>query len=164
MEYIYIGDVVNTHGIKGEIRIKSKFKYKESVFKKGMKLYIGRFKEEEVIESYRVHKDFDMVKFVGIDNINDVLGYKGEKVYVDRNDLDIDGYVHEDIIGLSAIYNGKNMGRVEYIIDNKAHEIIVIGRENGNVLIPYVDEFIEKVDLADKKIYISGVEGLIDED
>lgn len=163
MEYIYIGDVVNTHGIKGEIRIKSNFKYKDAVFKKGMKLYIGRFKDEQVVDNYRVHKDFDMITFVGIDNINDVLGYKGEEVYVNRTDLDIDGYVHEDIIGLNVIYKGKKIGKVEYIMENKAHEILVIGREEENVLVPYVEDLIEKIDLETKEIHITEVEGLIDE-
>ena len=47
MEYIYIGDIVNTHGIKGELRILSDFKYKENVFKKNFKIYIGKTKKNK---------------------------------------------------------------------------------------------------------------------
>lgn len=164
MEYIYIGDVVNTHGIKGEVRLKSNFKYKSAVFKKDMKVYIGRFKDEQIINNHRVHKDFDMLTFVGVDNINDVIGYKGDALYVNRLDLEIDGYVHEDIIGLNVIYKEKNIGKVEYIIENKAHEILVVGTNNGNALIPYIDEYIEQIDLVKKEIHIIEMEGLIDED
>ena len=48
MKYIYIGDIVNTHGLKGEVRLISDFEYKNKVFKKGFKLYIGRTKEEVI--------------------------------------------------------------------------------------------------------------------
>ena len=57
MEYLYLGKIVNTHGIKGEIRILSDFKYKSDVFKIGNNLYIGKNKIQEVINSYRVHKE-----------------------------------------------------------------------------------------------------------
>ena len=62
MEYIYIGKIVNTHGIKGEVRILSKFKYKSRIFCKYFKIYIGKSMNEEVISSYRPHKQFDMIK------------------------------------------------------------------------------------------------------
>ena len=59
MNYIYIGDVVNTHGLKGEVRLLSDFKFKDSVFKPGMKFYIGKDKYEEVVNSYRKHKNYE---------------------------------------------------------------------------------------------------------
>ena len=59
MQYLYIGKIVNTHGIKGEIRILSKFKYKDKVLKKHFKIYIGKNKQEETINTYRKHKQFD---------------------------------------------------------------------------------------------------------
>ena len=55
MEYLYIGKIVNTHGIRGEIRILSNFKYKDRVFKKDIPIYIGKEKDREVISSYRHH-------------------------------------------------------------------------------------------------------------
>ena len=76
MELIKIGKIVNTHGIKGEIRIISDFKYKKDVFKVGNILYVDDDKLE--INSYRVHKNFDMVTFNGINDINEVLKYKNE--------------------------------------------------------------------------------------
>ena len=81
MDEVYIGKVVGTHGIKGELRIISDFKFKEEVFKKGSFLYVGSYKDKEVINSYRVHKNYDMVTFEGISDINDALKYKGKKVY-----------------------------------------------------------------------------------
>ena len=92
MKYIYIGDVVNTHGLKGEVRLISNFEYKKRVFKKNFKLYIGRSKEEVKINTYRVHKEYDMLTFDGLTSIDDVIIYKGDKVYINRDDLKIKGY------------------------------------------------------------------------
>ena len=81
MNWIYIGKIVNTHGIKGEVRLLSNFSKKALVFKKDFKIYIGEEKEEEIINTYRPHKQFDMLTFQGINDINKVLKYKGKKVY-----------------------------------------------------------------------------------
>ena len=54
MNYVNIGKIVNTHALKGEVRIISNFEYKQRVFKKGFNLYIGQNKNKEVIETYRV--------------------------------------------------------------------------------------------------------------
>ena len=116
MEYIYIGDIVNTHGIKGELRILSDFKYKENVFKKNFKIYIGKNKEEQIINTYRKHKMFDMITLVGFANINEVLKYKNMPVYINKKDLKIDGYLDEDLIGLSVYVKDKLIGKVTDII------------------------------------------------
>ncbi|NLL44724.1 MAG: 16S rRNA processing protein RimM [Mollicutes bacterium] len=163
MEYIYIGDIVNTHGIKGEVRIISDFKFKDQVFKKGIKVYVGRFKDELIINSYRTHKIYDMVTFEGINNINDVIIYKGDQVYINRNDIEIDGYLNEDLIGLDVYVDDKNVGKVNYIMKSKAHDILVIGTEDKKYMVPYVDEFVKKIDLENKSIHINKIEGLIDE-
>ena len=109
MEYIYIGKIVNTHGIKGEVRILSDFKYKQRILKIGKKIFVGKEKEEAIINSYRYHKIFDMITIKGINNINDVLKYKGKNIYTTREDLDLkeDEYLNVDLIGLSVEVDGK---------------------------------------------------------
>ena len=77
MNYIYIGDIVNTHGLKGELRIISDFKYKTEIFKPEFKLYVGRQKEELVIKTYRKHKNYDMVTLIDVESIEDAIAYKG---------------------------------------------------------------------------------------
>ena len=79
MKYLYIGKIVNTHGIKGEVRILSDFEYKDLVFKVNNKLYLGDQKEEIIINSYRHHKNYEMITFNNITNINDVLKYLKSK-------------------------------------------------------------------------------------
>ena len=158
---VYIGEIVNTHGIKGELRIVSDFKYKDAVFVPGKKIYLGKRKQEEVIRTYRRHKTFDMVTFEDINDINDAIAFKGDDVFVKREDLDIDGYVDEDIIGLGAYNKDELIGKVDTIIKNK-QEILVIKNSDRTYLVPFVDEFV-KIDLENKRIDVNVIEGLLDE-
>ena len=143
---IRIGKYVNTHGIKGEIRILSDFSRKDLVFKKGFKIYIKD--NEFVINSYRKHKDYDMVTLEGINNINDIIDLKGNYVYIKRED--INGFIDEDLYEYSVIIKDKEY-KIINIIENKAHKILVL---NNNVMVPYVKEFIEKKDDIEKKLYM----------
>ena len=161
MNLIKVGHVSNTHGLKGEIRILSNFRFKENAFKISNKLYI--MDDELIIKSYRKHKEFDMVTFKELDSIDDVLIYKGEDVYIDRDTLEYNGYLDEDLIGLN-VYNGdKLMGKVVEIMKTAAHDILVI--QNGKKhMVPNIDEFIKNVDLVNKRIDINYIKGLASED
>ena len=159
MNYIYIGKIVNTHGIKGEVRIKSDFKYKKDVFKKDFNIYIGNNKIKQTINTYRVHKEYDMITFNGITNINDVLEYKGLNVYINREELKIDGILDEDIIGMDVYSNDKKIGIVTNILKSKAHDILEIDKK---YLVPYIDEFV-KIDIYNKQVLINEIECVLNE-
>ena len=164
MKRILIGQIVNTHGLKGELRIVSNFPYKELVFKQGFKVYVGKREEVCKIHSYRPHKIYDMVTFEGIDNINTAVAYKGDYVYIDRCDLEIDGYINEDIIGFDVWNEEKIVGVLKDIVNNGAHDILVILEQAGNkIMIPFVDEYVKNVDLDNKKITIEMIEGFLNE-
>lgn len=161
-EYIYIGKVSNTHGIKGEIRIQSDFLRKELVFKKEFHLYFGKNKQEEQINTYRVHKNYDMVTLFGIDNINDVLKYKGQPVYIKREDLNLkDGeYLLEDLIEFKIVDEKKVLGIVKDFMYNNGNILLeVLGEKK--FYIPYQKTFIKNVDLIKKEIHVQNTEGLI---
>ena len=140
MKYIFIGRIVNTHALKGEVRIVSDFEFKDRIFKENTLLYIGENKDKEIIETYRKHKQFDMVKFKGIDYINDVLKYKGSKVYIDESILNLkdDEILISELINMD-VYNDNNMLRV------------------NNKLIPYNKDFITKIDKENKSIYFHDI-------
>lgn len=158
---VFLGEIVNTHGIKGELRILSDFKYKDEAFKVNNTLYIGKRKQEVVINTYRKHKIYDMVTFVGFDSINDAIAFKGDEVYIKRDDLNIDGYVDEDIIGLTAYDEDKIIGIVDSVIKNK-QELLLIKNNEKSYMIPFVDEFVD-IDLKNKKVNIKVIEGLLNE-
>ena len=156
MKFINIGKIVNTHGIKGELRILSDFKYKDKVFKKDFKFYIGKDKEELIVNSYRHHKIFDMVTFNDLNDINLVLKYKGKEVYINEEDLDLDGEIYIDnLIGYMVVVGDKDIGVVTDVMHMKANDILRV----NDILIPYVKEFILKIE--DNTIYVKDVGGLI---
>ncbi len=162
MKYVLVGKLVNTHGLKGEVRILSEFKYKDRVFLPGMKIYIGRDKVCEEIVSYRHHKIFEMIMMKGYNDINQVLKYKGEYVFVNKEDikLNLGEYLDEDIIGLNVIVDGKVMGVVKRIEKHNRNEILVVKSVDKNYLIPYSFDIIENVDLEKKEMSVKNIQGL----
>ena len=162
MKYVLVGKLVNTNGLKGEVRILSEFKYKDRVFLPGMKIYIGRDKVCEEIVSYRHHKIFEMIMMKGYNDINQVLKYKGEYVFVNKEDikLNLGEYLDEDIIGLNVIVDGKVMGVVKRIEKHNRNEILVVKSVDKNYLIPYNFDIIENVDLEKKEMSVKNIQGL----
>lgn len=163
MKYIYLGKIVNTHGIKGEVRIISDFKYKNDVFKINNKLYIGNNKEEVLVNSYRVHKNYDMLTFKDINDINDVLRFKGKNIYYDSDEIEVHGILDEDIIGLE-VYTNHCIGKVVDILSGPNQQVLVVKNNDITNMIPYVNTFIKNIDLDNKRIDINEIEGLINED
>ena len=163
MKYIIIGKIVNTHGIKGELRLLSSFKYKEKVFKKDMKIYIGKKKEEETIISYRKHKSFDMICLKGYSNINEVLKYKGLYAFINKEDLvlEVDEYLDEDLIDLEVFVNNEKKGIVTNIVKYPNNSLIEVTNNDKKYLIPNNKNIIESIDLNNKKIIIKDIKGLM---
>lgn len=153
MNKVILGKYVNTHGIKGEIRIKSNFKYKDRVFKIGNEIIINNIPYK--ICSYRIHKDYDMVKLENIDDINKIPFNKNTLVYIDKDKyINQNEYIDSDLIGF-IVYNSK--------IEKKVLDITYL---NGNKkLLKVIDgyipfELILDVNLDSKKILIAEVDGL----
>lgn len=160
MEYFYIGKLVNTHALKGEVRILSNFRHKDKVFISGFKLYIGKDKKEYIVESYRKHKNFDMVLFKGYYDINLVEHLKGSLVYINKEDLKLDKntYLAVDLIGYNVIINDKRIGVINDVLDTNANEVLVL---DNKILIPYVKEFIINVNKEKKEVYVKNMKGLL---
>lgn len=162
MEYLYIGKIVNTHGIKGELRILSKFKYKSRVMCKHFKIYIGKDKCVEVINTYRHHKQFDMITMEGYTNINEVLKYKGKPVYINKEDLILKKgeYLDEDLIGMKVLVNDVCYGVVAKIEKDRFQDKIVVNNEGKEYLVPYVCDIIKDINLNEKIITFEDIKGL----
>lgn len=162
MNLIYVGKIVNTHGIKGEVRLLSNFEEKELVFKKDFKVYVGDERKELIINSYRPHKEFDMLTFRGIEDINQVLKYKGKKVYIDKEDLHLkeDEYLLEDLIGMEIIFDGEVLGVVKDIYEAPQGKLLYITFAK-NYYIPYNNYYIKEIDTKKKEIHAENIKGLI---
>ena len=104
-----------------------------------------------------------MVTFYNLNNINDVLIYKGEDVFIKKEDIKVDDYFDEDLIDLEVFSKDKYIGKVKSILKGVKNDNLIVDNNGIKNLIPNIKEFIEKVDLENKKIYIKEIEGLINE-
>ena len=156
MNKLYIGKIVNTHGIKGELRIKDNLttKQRDEIFKIGSNLIIEDKSYE--ITSYRVHKDYDMVTFDGFNNINEVLFLKGKKVYKSKNEINLN---NEDVLDSELItYKVKITDNIDgKILDieetGNNYKILRLLINNNEVLVPYHKDFVE-IDSNKKEVIV----------
>lgn len=163
MNYILIGKIVNTHGIKGELRIISVFPYKDRVFKNNFNIYIGKDKINEVINTYRHHKIFDMITLKNYNNINEVLKYKGSLVYINRLDLKLNDneYLECDLLDFNIIINNNIIGKLSSFENHNNNKIIIVKNKEKEILLPYNNNLIENINLDKKEIIYKNIEGLI---
>lgn len=164
MEWIYLGKIVNTHGIKGELRILSNFDQKEKVFQNNFPIYIGKEKRKEFIDSYRTHKNFDMIRYKNINNINEIIEDKGKNVYIKREDLNLkEGeYLIKDLIGFQIIEEKKVLGKVIDVVYNKAGILLeVLSLDDKKFYIPKNNAFLLKIDIKERIIWTKNAQGLI---
>ncbi len=148
---INVGKYINTHGIKGEIRILSTFSRKDLAFFIGNKIYIGN--EEFEIINYRIHKNYDMVMLKGINDINQIEHLKGSNVYIENKK---ENFLIENLLEYNVVIDGIEIG-IKEIIENKKYKILVL---RNNKMIPYIDNFIEKIDYTKKIVYVREGMGL----
>ena len=165
-----VGKIVNTHSLKGEVKVISSTDFEEQRFEKGTELLITRGNQvvkEVTVESYRTHKNNLLVKFVGIDSIEEAEKLKNLQIKIDSEnigELEENEYYFHEIIGCEVFdENGKSLGEISEILTPGANEVWVIKSQNGKeILIPYIEDVVKKIDVENKKIDIEVMEGLID--
>ena len=165
-----VGKIVNTHSLKGEIKVISSTDFEEERFKKGSKLLITRGNQlirEVVVQSYRNHKNFLLVKFEGIDSVEEAEKLKNLQIKIDSDEvgeLEENEFYFHQIIGCEVFdENDKNLGEIIDILTPGANDVWFIKGENGKeILIPYIEDVVKKIDIISKKVNIEVMEGLID--
>ena len=165
-----VGKIVNTHSLKGEVKVISSTDFEEERFKKGSKLLITRGNQlirEVVVESYRNHKNFLLVKFEEIDSVEEAEKLKNLQIKIDSTEVgeleENEFYFHE-IIGCQVFdENDRNLGEIIDILTPGANDVWVIkGEEGKEILIPYIEDVVKQIDIINKKVNIEVMEGLID--
>ena len=160
MDKVYIGKIVSTHGIKGELRILSDFQFKDKVFKINNKLIIDD--KEYTIKSYRVHKNFDMVTLDDYKDINEVLFLLKKKVYFDKNNLNLDEgeVLDSDLLEYKVMTTFGKEGIIEEVFYASPSNKIIRCRFEKDILIPYNSPMIKEIDKKNKTIIVELIEGM----
>jgi 16S rRNA processing protein RimM len=168
-QYFTVGKIVNTHGIKGELKILPQTDFPEIRFAKGSQLFLSPEDHSSLtpltIETSRLHKNVYIIKFSGMEHINDVEKYKGAILKVSeaaRIELDEDEYYYSDIIGCEVISDeGEELGKITEILSPGANDVWVITPPKGkDILIPVIDDVLLDVDVTAKKVKIHLLEGI----
>lgn len=153
---LWLGTIVNTHGVKGEVRVLSNSDDPEMRFKIGNKLiYFKDTQQEEiVIKTMRPHKQFILLTFEGVNDINDIEWIKGSKIYCEREELSDGEYYLSDMIGHPVIdQNETNIGIVLSVEDQGPYNNLIVKLTNGKEInIPIVDEF--KIEFDNNKVKV----------
>lgn len=165
-ERFQVGVISSTHGIRGEVKV---FPTTDNVkrFKKGITLILDTGKEERqlIVEGVKFFKQFVILKFEGIDHINDIEKYKSKSLYVTRENaikLKKNEYFIADLIGVQVWEdNGDFLGELKDVIETGANDVYVIKQENGkDILLPAIKECILSVEIEEKKMIVHVMEGL----
>ena len=162
-QFLQVGAITSTHGIRGEVKVfpttddPARFKLKVILDTGNVNRYgdsIGSF-----------FKQFVIVKFKGIDNINDVEQYKGSSLFVSRENavsLEENEYYIADLIGMEVFTEEGHFGIVKDVMETGANEVYIIDSDvHGEVLVPAIKQCIENVDVENGKMQIRLLEGLI---
>lgn len=168
-KYYNVGKIVNTQGIKGEVRVIATTDFINDRFQPGNRLFL--FPEgvktplEVIIKTHRPHKQFQLLSFEGYSSINDVEKLKGSELKIiaeDRQELPEGEFYFDQIIGLEVWSDeGEKIGTVKEIIQPGANDVWIVKREKKpDLLLPYIDSCIKKVDIAEKKVMVHILEGL----
>lgn len=162
-----VGVIANTHGIKGEVKVfpttgdPERYNYLKEVL-----LDTGKEKIPLEVSSVRFFKNLVIVKFKGIDNINDIEKYKGCDLYVTRENaipLEEGEYYYADILDANVVTeDGKDFGILKDILETGANNVFVVEHDGKEVLLPDIPDCVKSVDAEEGIIVVHIMKGLLD--
>lgn len=170
MNYYQVGKIINTHGIRGEVRVLSTSDFTDERFMPGNALYLfdkGELVKEVIVKTHRKHKQFDLLSFEKLEDINLIEGFKGFNIKISEDqqqDLEDGSYYYHQIIGLDAVtLDGEKIGKISEILAPGANDVWVVKRKGKKeLLLPVIDDVIKKVDLEQGLVVVDLLEGLDD--
>jgi 16S rRNA processing protein RimM len=165
-----VGKIVNTQGVRGEVRVWPQTDFPDVRFKAGNRLMLIRPESGEPvtveIETAREQKNVFVLKLKGFDDINEVEKFKGWDLKVresDRVPLSEGEYYIRDIVGCSVITeDGDQLGTIADVLTPGANDVWVVKRQGGKeLLLPVIDDVVLDVDVAAKTVKVRLMEGLL---
>ena len=170
MNWFNVGKIVNTHGIRGEVRVISSTDFPEERYAVGNKLSL--FKSDSktpivlTVASHRRHKNFDLLTFEGYLTIEMVQGFRDGILKVSENQLsELEGneYYFHEIIGCTVNgTDGQEIGVITDILQTGANDVWTVKPASGkDHYIPYIEDVVKDIDIENKKITIDVLDGLL---
>lgn len=168
-EFISVGKILNFHGIQGEAKVG--FSKNQQDFLKSIKVvFIKKDCDYTKLEvsSIRFNKTFALIKFKGVNSINDLMPYKGCLLFVEqttiRENLGEDEFLIDELTGLEVFdLKGEKIGVVIGVSNNGANDMLSVKSKTTKIsLVPFVKALVPEVDIKNKKVVVNNIEGLIE--
>ena len=166
-ELLQVGVITSTHGVRGEVKVfpttddPERFKTLKHVL-----LDTGREKKPLEIQGVKFFKQFVILKFKGIDNINDIEMYKGRDLWVPREEaqeLDEDEYYIADLLGMKVLLeDGSEFGTLKNVMETGANDVYIVDRMDGEeILLPAIHDCVLDVDVEKNTMTVHLMKGLV---
>ena len=168
-EFLEIGKIVSTSGLKGEVRVQPWCDTPGFLTQFACLYLDARGSQARVVERARVHKNIVIVKFEGVENVEDAAGLRGKTVYIDRADVELEEgecFV-QDLIGCTVrdADTGADYGQVYDVRATGANDVYHITFPDGRVrLIPVISDVVVSTDLEQNRMSIRPLKGLFDDE
>lgn len=165
-DLLRVGVIANTHGVHGEVKV---FPTTDDMnrFKKLKEVILDTGKEMKTLEitGVKFFKNMAILKFKGIDNINDIEKYKGKDLLVTREHavpLKKDEYFICDLIGCQVVTeDGREVGELTEVLQTAANDVFVVeGTAKKEILIPYIDDCVKDISMEEKKVTVVLLPGM----
>ena len=167
-DLLQVGIIASTHGVRGEVKVypttddPRRFRRLKEVV-----LDTGKEKMNLEIEGVKFFKQFVILKFKGLDNINDIEKYRQKSLYVTRKNavrLQRDEYFIADLIGLKVQdEDGKELGTLKDVLQTGANDVYEVEMADGkSLLLPAIKQCILNVDVENGTMQVHVLEGLLD--
>ncbi len=157
---LYFGYTTQSHGLKGEVKCYTDFERKDLVLHENMPVYIND--QKHFITSIRPHKDFYLIRFDHLTDINEIESFRHQKIYIDKEDLNLkEGeFLFQELIGFYVVFQEEIVGKVIMVLYNKSGKLLEV-KKRKKFFIPYNEYFIQKIDWSKKQILAQNIEGLM---
>ena len=166
-DFLKVGVITTTHGVRGEVKVYPTTDEPERFLELDhVLLDTGKEFRDLEIKNVRFFKNLVILKFKGIDNINDIEKYKGHDLWIPREEgqeLDEDEYYIADLLGLHVILDdGTEFGTLKNVMETGANDVYILDTNaHGEVLVPAIRECIQDIDLEKNTMTIHLMKGLI---
>ena len=168
MEFLTVGQIVRTIGLKGEVKIYPSTHFRDTRFKKGARVFLlneqNEIEKELTIKMHRTNGDCDNLIFEEISSIEEAEKINKKYLFVEKNQefLGKNEYFYSDLIGMKVDFdNGQSIGVVKAIEEYSSYATLRVKTSGKDVLIPFVKAFILSVSLEDKHITVKFIQGLL---
>ena len=166
--FVSVGKILNFHGVQGEAKL-GYSKNREDFLSKLKSVYVQQNGEYKLLEIVRIRftPKCGIIKFKGIDTLNDILEYKNQLLFVDeetaREFLEEDEFLIDELVGLDVYDGEKKVGAVVGVSNNGASDLLSVKTLNKKVsLVPFVKAIVLSVDIKNRRIQINNLEGLLE--